>query len=146
MTFAGLNVPVLAVKLTAELIVAPGGAAVIAAAPEVIVSELTSLPEDQRSAVGREAGLMVVSLVAGAPAAAAGVIQGDILLELDGAPVTELSAVRAALDEGRIFSGDSHIEEFLRTTVERLAAPGAPKGQGPKLLLFGRPAAQRFRY
>ena len=46
-----------------------------------------------------------------------------------------------ALDEGRIFSGDSHIEEFLRTTVERLAAPSAPKGQGPKLLLFGRPAA-----
>src|SRR5207248_4439038 len=45
------------------------------------------------------------------------------------------------LDEGRILSGDSHIEEFLRTTVERLAAPGAPKGQGPKLLLFGRPAA-----
>jgi hypothetical protein len=46
-----------------------------------------------------------------------------------------------ALDEGRILSGDSHIIEFLRTTVERLGALSAPKGQGPKLLLFGRPAA-----
>jgi hypothetical protein len=46
-----------------------------------------------------------------------------------------------ALDEGRIFSGDSHIEDFLRTSVERLASPRAPKGQDPKLLLFGRPAA-----
>ncbi|HUY35989.1 MAG TPA: hypothetical protein VMV69_24840 [Pirellulales bacterium] len=53
----------------------------------------------------------------------------------------EFALIIDALDEGRIFSGDSHIEEFLRTTVERLAAPAAPKGQGPKLLLFGRPAA-----
>ncbi len=46
-----------------------------------------------------------------------------------------------ALDEGRIFSGDSHIEAFLRTTIARLNDPTAPKGQGPKLLLFGRPNA-----
>ena len=46
-----------------------------------------------------------------------------------------------ALDEGRIFSGDNHIEAFLRTTLERLNDPAAPKGQGPKLLFFGRPAA-----
>lgn len=61
-----------------------------------------SLPEDQRSALGRDAGLMVVSLVAGAPAAAAGVMQGDILLDMDGIPVTQLHALRAVLDEGRI--------------------------------------------
>lgn len=79
------------------------------------------LPEDQRNAVGREAGLMVVSLVAGAPAATAGVIQGDILLELDGAPVTELSAVRAALDEGRI--GQTVTVRLLRAgAVEILSA------------------------
>ena len=49
------------------------------------------------------------------------------------------SLIIDALDEGRIFSGSSHIEEFFRTTLERLDDPGAPKGQGPKLLVFGRP-------
>jgi hypothetical protein len=51
------------------------------------------------------------------------------------------SLIIDALDEGRIFSGDSHIEEFLRTTFERLADTDAPKGLAPKLLIFGRPAA-----
>ncbi|MBV9756544.1 MAG: serine protease [Alphaproteobacteria bacterium] len=60
------------------------------------------LPEEQRAACGRDAGLMVVSLVAGAPAALAGIIQGDILLDLNGNPVNHLRAVRGALDEGRI--------------------------------------------
>lgn len=60
------------------------------------------LPDDQRSAVGREAGLMVVSLAGNAPAALAGMMQGDILLDLNGQPVTQLRAVRAALDEGRV--------------------------------------------
>jgi S1-C subfamily serine protease len=60
------------------------------------------LPEDQQSEVGREAGLIVVSLAPNSPAVSAGVMQGDILLDLNGQPVTRLRAVRAALDEGRI--------------------------------------------
>jgi S1-C subfamily serine protease len=61
-----------------------------------------ALAEDQRATVNREAGLMVVSLVPGGPAAQAGIMQGDILLEMDGEPVTDVRATRAALDEGRI--------------------------------------------
>jgi hypothetical protein len=53
----------------------------------------------------------------------------------------QLALIIDALDEGRILSGDSHIEEFLRTTMELLSDPAAPRGQGPKILLFGRPDA-----
>ena len=42
------------------------------------------VPERLRDAAGRDAGLMVVGLAAGAPAEQAGVLPGDIILEIDG--------------------------------------------------------------
>lgn len=50
----------------------------------------------------RDAGLMVVSLVPGAPAELAGVLQGDILLDLDGSPTTHPRAVGQLLDREHI--------------------------------------------
>lgn len=42
------------------------------------------VPERMRDAAGRDRGLMVIRLVAGAPAEQAGVLPGDIILEVDG--------------------------------------------------------------
>ena len=42
------------------------------------------VPERMREAAGRDRGMMVVGLAAGAPAEQAGVLPGDIILEVDG--------------------------------------------------------------
>ena len=46
-----------------------------------------ALPESQRGADGRDQALLVVGVTSGSPAAAAGVLVGDVLLEFDGHPV-----------------------------------------------------------
>ncbi len=55
------------------------------------------IPAALQDAAGREAGLMVVSLAAGGPAEQAGVLPGDILLEVAGAPAPHPRAVARAL-------------------------------------------------
>jgi S1-C subfamily serine protease len=49
-----------------------------------------SVPEGLRVTAGQESGLMVMSTLSDAPAAAAGIVAGDILLQIDGVPVTRL--------------------------------------------------------
>jgi S1-C subfamily serine protease len=48
---------------------------------------------------GRDRGALVASLEDGGPAATAGVIVGDILVELDGVAITGPDSLRAALDD-----------------------------------------------
>ncbi|MBS0641517.1 MAG: serine protease [Proteobacteria bacterium] len=55
------------------------------------------IPDGLRQAAGREAGLMVVGLSPGAPAEAAGVLPGDIVLDLDGQPVARPRALASLL-------------------------------------------------
>lgn len=59
--------------------------------------EPVALPPSVREEMARNAGLMVMSLAAGGPAEAAGVLQGDILLEIDGAAAPNPRAVARAL-------------------------------------------------
>jgi S1-C subfamily serine protease len=61
-----------------------------------------SLPESLRGVAGCETGMMVVSLVQGAPATEAGVLQGDILLDVDGTSARRTRALAAALGPERI--------------------------------------------
>ena len=42
------------------------------------------LPENQRGAENREEALLVVGVTSGSPAAAAGVLVGDVILDFDG--------------------------------------------------------------
>jgi S1-C subfamily serine protease len=52
-----------------------------------LAGQPVSLPESQKSADGREQALLIVGVTAGSPAAAAGILVGDLLLEFDGHPV-----------------------------------------------------------
>jgi S1-C subfamily serine protease len=52
-----------------------------------LAGQPVALPENQRGSDGREAALLVVGVTAGSPAAAAGVLVGDVLLEFDGHPI-----------------------------------------------------------
>ena len=53
-----------------------------------IAGQPVALPENQRGPEGQERALLVVGLTAGGPAAAAGLLVGDVLLEFDGQAVT----------------------------------------------------------
>jgi S1-C subfamily serine protease len=52
-----------------------------------LAGQPVSLPENQQGAGGREQALLVVGVTSGGPAAAAGVLVGDVLLEFDGRAV-----------------------------------------------------------
>jgi S1-C subfamily serine protease len=52
-----------------------------------IAGQPVALGDNQRAALGRDEGLLIVGVTSGSPAAAAGVLVGDILLEFDGQAV-----------------------------------------------------------
>jgi len=60
------------------------------------------VPERMRETAGREAGMMVVGLASGAPAEQAGVLPGDIILEVDGKQTGRARGLAAALAPERI--------------------------------------------
>lgn len=60
------------------------------------------LPAPIVAAAGREVGLMVVSLAPHGPAERAGILPGDILLEVDGVPAPDRGALARCLGAARI--------------------------------------------
>jgi S1-C subfamily serine protease len=52
-----------------------------------LAGQPAALAEHQRTALNRDRGLLVVGVTSGSPAAAAGVLVGDVLLEFDGKPI-----------------------------------------------------------
>jgi S1-C subfamily serine protease len=74
-----------------------------------------TVPDSLRAAAGRDSGMMVVNLAAGGPAALAGVLPGDILLDLDGTPVRRARALAAAMGP----------EQIGRSVTVRLLRAGA---------------------
>jgi S1-C subfamily serine protease len=52
-----------------------------------IAGQPVALPENQRGGDGREDALLVVGVTSGSPAAAGGVLVGDVLLDFDGHPI-----------------------------------------------------------
>lgn len=57
------------------------------------------LPPPLAQLVGRDRGALVASVEDGAPAATAGVLVGDVIVELAGAPVTDPDSLRLALGD-----------------------------------------------
>jgi S1-C subfamily serine protease len=70
------------------------------------------VPDSLRAAAGRDSGMMVVNLAADGPSATAGVLPGDILLDLDGTPVRRARALAAAMGPEQI--GKSVTVRLLR--------------------------------
>ena len=60
------------------------------------------IPDSFRQTAERESGLMVVGLAGGGPAETAGVLPGDIVLDIDGAPAGRPRALTASLGAERI--------------------------------------------
>jgi S1-C subfamily serine protease len=60
------------------------------------------IPDSFRQSTGRESGLMVVGLASAGPAEAAGVLPGDIVLDIDGAAVNRPRALSVLLSPDRI--------------------------------------------
>ncbi|HUB16522.1 MAG TPA: S1C family serine protease [Acetobacteraceae bacterium] len=87
------------------------------------------VPESLRAATGQDSGMMVMSLAAGGPAATAGVLPGDILLDLDGTPVRRMRVLAAAMGP----------EQIGQSVSLRLLRAGAV--QTLSLTIAARPAA-----
>lgn len=60
------------------------------------------IPQALRAAAGRETGMMVMNLAAGGPAEQAGVLPGDILLDVDGIAAMDARALAARLGPDRV--------------------------------------------
>jgi len=60
------------------------------------------IPNNFRQTVGRETGLMVVGLAGGGPAETAGMLPGDIVLDIDGTAVDRPRALTLTLGPERI--------------------------------------------
>ena len=67
-----------------------------------IVGAQAPLPPDLLERLGRRTGLRVSDVVAGSPAAVAGLRRGDVVLRVDGAPVASTSDVQRLMVEGAI--------------------------------------------
>jgi S1-C subfamily serine protease len=61
-----------------------------------------AVPDALHDVAGQPAGMMVMSIVAGGPAASAGVVAGDILLTVNGASVRGIRRLAAQLDEASV--------------------------------------------
>jgi S1-C subfamily serine protease len=85
-----------------------------------------TVPDSLRETAGRDGGMMVVNLASGGPAAQAGVLPGDILLDLDGTPVRRVRALSAALGPEQI--GRQVSLRLLRAgALQTLAVVVAPR-------------------
>lgn len=67
-----------------------------------IVGAQAPLPPELLERLGRRTGLRVSDVVAGSPAAVAGLRRGDVVLRVDGAPVASTSDVQRLMVEGAI--------------------------------------------
>ena len=61
-----------------------------------------AVPDALQDAAGQAAGMMVMSIVEGGPAASAGVLAGDILLTVNGASARSMRRLAAQLDEASV--------------------------------------------
>ena len=85
-----------------------------------------AIPPGLRAAAGQEAGMMVMSLATDGPAEKAGVLPGDILLDVDGAPTLSARALAAKLGPDRV--GQTAQLRLLRAgAAHTLSAVVAPR-------------------
>ncbi|MEJ2012797.1 MAG: S1C family serine protease [Anaerolineales bacterium] len=74
------------------------------------------ISEQHAAEIGQQTGLMVVSVESGGPAGSAGVLQGDVLIKIDGDILTNMDQLFFAL-------GDEQIGQTLKLDVLRAGKP-----------------------
>ncbi len=67
-----------------------------------ISSQPVAIPEGQRAGRSQESGLLIMRVEPGSPAAQGGLLLGDILVGLDGQPVTDTGELQALLTGDRV--------------------------------------------
>jgi S1-C subfamily serine protease len=82
-----------------------------------VVGQPITLPEGQRGGTDRERGLLVSAVSANSPAAAAGLLVGDVILDLDGQPVNSTDRLLGLLSGDRV--GRSVAVRVLRAGAVR---------------------------
>jgi S1-C subfamily serine protease len=100
-----------------------------------ISSQPVRLPEGQRDGLQQSGGLLIVQVEEDSPAASAGLLLGDVLVSLDGHPVTETGELQVLLLGERV--GKAVAAQVIRggalqtlevTVGERV--PGQERGRG----------------
>jgi serine protease Do len=81
-----------------------------------VAVERVELPAAVAERRGKQRGLIVLGVAPGGPAERGGVLLGDVLLSVAGAPVTRVDELSSALDEGTI--GNELPVEILRAGSE----------------------------
>ncbi len=70
------------------------------------------LADAMQETLAQETGLMIMSVEADAPAAGAGIVQGDVLVALDGEPTPHIDALEALLSGDRV--GQTVVAKLIR--------------------------------
>jgi len=86
------------------------------------------LADALQQSVGQETGLMVMSVEAGGPAATAGLLQGDVLTQLDGTPIRDVDTLQAFLGGDRV--GKVLQAQLLRGGVQQRLAMTVGQSRG----------------
>ena len=69
-------------------------------------AQAVKLPEGQAESAGQEKGLLIVNVEAGGPAAIAGLLVGDILLSVNGTPVSSVEELQESLSTSDLVDTD----------------------------------------
>lgn len=77
-----------------------------------ISTQRVRLPEDAAAALGQKAGLLIISVEAGSPAAEAGLSLGDTIVTLSGRPIARHEDLLAALTGDAV--GQKEVAQILR--------------------------------
>ena len=80
-----------------------------------------AVPEQLRAAANQESGLMVMSTVASGPAASAGIVTGDMLLQIEGVPITHTRRIAEQLGPDSI--GQKRDLKLIRAGVITTVSP-----------------------
>jgi S1-C subfamily serine protease len=94
------------------------------------------LPDALQETLSQETGVMLMSVESDGPAAASGLLQGDVLVTLDGEPVHDIDALQMLLHSARV--GKQIPVQYVRggkihesqVTIEQKTEAGTPEERG----------------
>jgi regulator of sigma E protease len=84
--------------------------------------------------------VLITSVLPGSPAASSGILPGDIVVSVDGAPITTFESMQQAIGDRLDATASITLERNGQTrTVEIVPRSAPPEGEGPIGVLLGNP-------